>query len=86
MLLVGRLSYSTYIFHAVVLNCVGYCMVRYFQAGLTSAQALTIMLIVGSVMTFLASMIMHKFVEKPGIEFGRWLRARRASANTAKKL
>jgi peptidoglycan/LPS O-acetylase OafA/YrhL len=82
MLYAGRMSYVTYIFHIVVVQLIGYVMVRHMDAQTSRPVAFGVMLLLGSVLTLAGSVLIHKLVEMPGIEMGKKLRRRSTGATT----
>jgi len=69
---IGRISYSTYILHVVIVNAIGWVMV-FFAGGNNFSRELMLMVMiaVGFPVIFCASILLNKYIEKPGIQFGK---------------
>jgi peptidoglycan/LPS O-acetylase OafA/YrhL len=69
---VGRISYSTYIVHVVVITLVGTGMVNILGNVIeTKQQAMLVMLAIGTPLIFGLSVLLNTWVERPGINLGK---------------
>jgi peptidoglycan/LPS O-acetylase OafA/YrhL len=75
MQLIGRVSYSTYLGHMLIVWPLQAAMLS-FKTDITQPQMLAVLLIVGAPLTLLFSMALHRWVEKPAIAYGRQLGSR----------
>jgi peptidoglycan/LPS O-acetylase OafA/YrhL len=72
----GRISYSTYLVHFPLQWAAKAAITRFLPEMSRVAQIIGI-LAISAPLTFVASALLYRFVEKPGIEFGRRLFAER---------
>lgn len=66
----GRVSYSTYLGHMLVLWALQPLVFRLLP-GVTAPQMLLVLLALGGLLIFFLSLALHRWVEMPAIQFGR---------------
>lgn len=66
----GRVSYSTYLGHMLILWALQPLIFRLFP-GVTAPQMLIALLLAGAPLIFIFSLALHRWVEAPAIQFGR---------------
>jgi peptidoglycan/LPS O-acetylase OafA/YrhL len=73
----GRISYSIYLFHAIVFLAIEWWLLRRLPAGSAwRTQHIGVYALAGLAATLAVASLVYRFVEKPGIRFGHRLAAR----------
>lgn len=67
----GAISYSIYLFHVVVLFVGLWWLLRQPEGSIWRVQHMAVYLIACTLITILIAALVHRFVEQPGIRFGR---------------
>ena len=67
----GRISYSTYLCHYFVIFGLQWLMLQFAPASINKWTMAAVLLTAGSALTFGFSLLLHRFVETPGIAWGK---------------
>jgi peptidoglycan/LPS O-acetylase OafA/YrhL len=78
----GRVSYSTYLGHMLVLWGLQALIFR-LVPSVTAPQMLVVLVVAALPLTLVLSALLHRWVEKPAIRFGRQLFQRRGEPSAA---
>lgn len=74
---VGKVSFSMYLFHFAVLDALGIIFHKFSLAGRMGDNAYAVLLWIAAIaVTFVIARLSYRFVEKPGIAFGKKLTLR----------
>ena len=80
----GRISYSTYLFHVIVFMAIEWWLLQQAQGSVWRTQAFAVYVAAGVVVVLVVATVTHALVEKPGIWLGRriaaWSQARASRA------
>jgi peptidoglycan/LPS O-acetylase OafA/YrhL len=77
MLYLGRISYSTYLSHYLVIIVLQWAMLRFAPQYIDKRSMLLVFCTVGIVLTVMLSALCHRLIELPGIALGkRFVRAK----------
>ena len=66
----GKISYSTYLFHQAVQLCVLFLMMSYFHIN-NKLQLFAICFISSSIIVYFLSLLLFRYIEQKGIEIGK---------------
>ncbi len=87
----GRISYSIYLFHAVILQPIYLWLMQQSVSSIWRTQHLAVYLVVNLLLTLAVATLIFRFVERPAIRLGHRLASRyedrpsRAPVNTARQ-
>jgi len=78
----GRISYSTYLFHPVVFMALLWLLQKAPATSWWRSQHLGVYLIVNALLTVMVATLVFRYVERPGIDLGRRLARRWVACRT----
>ncbi len=75
LLFLGKMSFSIYLIHLLIIGSLGCYLFKCFFAGLHLSYGISfsLMFLISLSFTFGASLLMYKYVDKNGIKFSKWI-------------